>query len=619
MTGLNTGGNTITARQGNGSSSLNLINYLVTGPVFAGPKEQPFYCETTRFKLVDGTYLPEPLDEDCSVKTTVTYVYKSVTGDAFKPLPDRTQLPDDIATTAITTGEKVPYVVRVEAGTIDRGIYQIAMLHNPVSDPEPSPFRAARGWNKRMVYVFGGGCSGMYRQGARTATILDDQLVGQGYVVVANSLNVFANNCDDLLAAESMMMTREHAIELVGAPLYTLGWGCSGGSHQVLQISDNYPGLMDGIIPLCTSVDVYRLAQHVLDMRLLLNWFETPAGRALTQEQQHAVFGSQLESSVGATVSWDATSCDGAEGIPAGQIFDAKTNPTGIRCSLSDHQINALGRDPATGFAWSSLDNTGVQYGLTALQSGVISAAEFLSVNEQVGGYDEHGALSPKRAVAPAPGLEAIYRTGRLLTAEGGLKDVPIVELRNYSDMDASATHLKSATYALTERLERAVGGRANHVILLESHGNGYYSASRTGGDALSRYALGKMDQWLTALVADEGPGTQQEKVIRTKPEDLIESCYGENNTRIIEEQTFSGGKCNALYPTHPTPRMVAGGPLSQDVLKCQLKPVDGTGYGVDFSEADLARLNEIFPDGVCDWSKPGVGQVPLAGTWQSF
>ncbi len=26
-----------------------------------------------------------------------------------------------------------------------------------------------------------------------------------------------------------------------------------------------------------------------------------------------------------------------------------------------------------------------------------------------------------------------------------------------------------------------------------------------------------------------------------------------------------------------------------------------------------------MFPDGVCDWSQPGVGEQPLAGTWQEF
>ena len=32
-----------------------------------------------------------------------------------------------------------------------------------------------------------------------------------------------------------------------------------------------------------------------------------------------------------------------------------------------------------------------------------------------------------------------------------------------------------------------------------------------------------------------------------------------------------------------------------------------------------IAMEEEIFPEGVCDWSKPGVGQQPPKGTWQSF
>ena len=30
-------------------------------------------------------------------------------------------------------------------------------------------------------------------------------------------------------------------------------------------------------------------------------------------------------------------------------------------------------------------------------------------------------------------------------------------------------------------------------------------------------------------------------------------------------------------------------------------------------------KLRATFPNGVCDYSKPGVGQVPLAGTWLMF
>ena len=34
-------------------------------------------------------------------------------------------------------GRMVPFVVRVETGTINRGIYEIAVLHNPNTDPTP--------------------------------------------------------------------------------------------------------------------------------------------------------------------------------------------------------------------------------------------------------------------------------------------------------------------------------------------------------------------------------------------------------------------------------------------------------------------------------------------------
>jgi hypothetical protein len=64
---------------------------------------------------------------------------------------------------------------------------------------------------------------------------------------------------------------------------------------------------------------------------------------------------------------------------------------------------------------------------------------------------------------------------------------------------------------------------------------------------------------------------------------------------------------------------MVAGGPLTSDVLKCQLKPVDKGDYEVKFTPAEFVRLKTIFPEGVCDWSKKGLAQVPPAGVWQSF
>jgi len=69
----------------------------------------------------------------------------------------------------------------------------------------------------------------------------------------------------------------------------------------------------------------------------------------------------------------------------------------------------------------------------------------------------------------------------------------------------------------------------------------------------------------------------------------------------------------------HDDPRIVAGAPRTGDILKCRLKPVDAADYKVTFSAAEWARLGSIFPQGVCDWSRPGVGQKRLKDTWLAF
>ena len=616
VTGLKVGENMIAARQGSSSASLKVVNYPITGPVFAGAKEQPFICETSKFRLKDGTYLPEPKDANCSIDTVVTYVYKPLGGGDFKPLPSRKELPADVGQTTTTTGAKVPYVVRVETGTINRGIYEIAVLHDPSSESELSPVASPKGWNMRMAYLFAGGCGGMYRQGRYTQNVLSEQFTGLGYMTISNTLNVFANNCDDLLSAETAMMTRERAFELVGSPVFTVGWGCSGGSHQVLQVADNYPGILDGIMPMCTSVDFVRFGQNSSDVNLVFEWFKKPGAQGLTDEQRHAIAGVTLNtkpSQIGRSI---ATACPDV--VRMEDVFDPKTNPNGVRCMWSDHFANSVGRDPVTGFGRRLEDNIGVQYGLGALQNGVITVKQFLDLNEQIGGYDVNGDWAPERGAADIEGVKAAYRSGRVLNGGGGLKDIPILEQRNYSDKDPDANHLKAGTYAAAGRVARESGNRDNYVILLESHRDGFYSASGAG-DAMSRYAIGKMDDWLTAVSNDAGPGSKREKTIRNKPKDLVDSCFDLDGKRIIEHQTFSGGRCNELYPTYPSPRMVAGAPETQDVIKCQLKTIVDAELKAKFSPDEIARLKKIFPQGVCDWTKPGVGQEALAGTWQSF
>ena len=91
--------------------------------------------------------------------------------------------------------------------------------------------------------------------------------------------------------------------------------------------------------------------------------------------------------------------------MPADQVFNAVTNPKGVRCTLQDGNVNVLGTDPATGFAYRPLDNVGVQYGLEALNAGTITVDQFLDLNQQVGGYDVNGNPVAARTVGTDPGL----------------------------------------------------------------------------------------------------------------------------------------------------------------------------------------------------------------------
>jgi hypothetical protein len=631
--GLKPGENRVDVTGGKApAAQLALTNYPISGPIFSGPQEQPFICTTDKFKLPDGNTLGAPLDANCSAKTVVNYVYKSsdppapaatgrgARGSAFKPLASTTSLPADLAYTTTSTGRKTPYIVRVETGTINRAIYQIAVLHDPTTESEPTAFAPPKSWNQRLLYTFGGGCTGgWYKQGTSIGLgggILDDAALSKGYAEASATLNVFGNNCNDLLASETMMMVKERFIEAYGPPAMTLSEGGSGGSYQQLQISDNYPGLLDGIIPSLTFPDVMATVQILTDLQLLNNYF-TKHADALTESQKLAIAGvAELK---------NMTVAAGQAGrvnplvfcppeLPAPLRYDPVNNRKGARCDVFDHTINAYGRDPDTGFARRPLDNAGVQYGLAALNAGKINVEQFLDLNEKVGGYDNDGNMVATRAVADSLALRAAYRSGRITNGGGGLAAVPIIDSRPYRDQtDAGDFHLKYHSFSLRERLKRANGSTANEVMLSYAPGN----------TKIADYALAKMDEWVTKLHADptaaNSTGSVIDKIAKSKPGDLVDSCYGAQGERIIETQTFAGGKCNELYPTFPSPRMIAGAPPSNDVLKCQLKPIDFKDYQVALTDAQKSRLAAIFPAGVCNFAVKGVEQQPLAGSWQTF
>ena len=309
VSGLATGSNTITVqettRSGNPvpplQGSIQVTNYPRTGPMFSGPHETPYICQTAAFRLYpNGPFLGAATDANCSAATRVDYVYRPTTGTAFVALPSTTAVPANAATTTTTDGRTVPFIVRIETGTVNRAIYQTAVLHNPAAEATPNPVVHPSGWNGKLVYTFGGGCTGgWYRQGTNTGGVLDENILKQGYAMASSSLNVYGNNCQDVTPAESMAMVKERFIEAYGRPRYTIGWGCSGGSYQQYQIADNYPGLLDGILPGCSFPEVmFATVYSITDMRLLGNYFRNQAPGTFTNEQQRLVAGVQQWESI---------------------------------------------------------------------------------------------------------------------------------------------------------------------------------------------------------------------------------------------------------------------------------------------------------------------------------
>ncbi|MEU3020924.1 DUF6351 family protein [Nocardiopsis sp. NPDC007018] len=607
-----------------GEGRVVVTSHPAAGPVFAGPHQDPFVCQTGSFALAWGGDLGAPLDEDCSARTVAGYVYRSVDG-RFLPLPREDVLPSDVAHTTTSTGERVPYTVRVETGTANRAVYETAVLHDP-REPGPDPWNAPEGWNRRLVYTFGGGCpGGWFVQGARTAGVVDHGMLSQGYAVASASLNVFGNNCDDLLAAETMSAVKQRFVLSHGVPDHTLGWGSSGGAYQSHQIADNYPGLLDGIVVSQSYPDVGFSTVPAVTDALLLRTYAEAHPDALSREELRAVSGFGTWEGIGAMA--DAAARIDPRGVcpsalPAEERYHPRDHPDGARCDVFSHARNVYGTDPDSGTPRRPLDNVGVQYGLSALVDGVIDVDRFLHLNEHVGGFDGDGAVVPERTVGDASAVRSAHDSGRLLYGGGGLAEIPVVDHRPYQDHAPDGDiHMRYHSFSTRERLLAANGDADNHVMLVEEHSGGVFSADRP----VAGRALTELDAWVTAAgeLALEEPGTAPaDRLRRTRPEWLTDSCWVGDERVVAPQRPWPkgrGDRCADAFPTYGSPRTVAGGPLASDVVKCRLTPFDEAAHPAEFDERQAERAGEVFAEGVCDWSVPGEGQRPPRGTWQSF
>lgn len=657
------GTNSLSASIGSTGKREDLVitNHAIGGPVFSGPQLQPWPCTT------EANGLGPAIDAQCNAPTRYKFVYKDASSGEFKAY-DQVKPPAaaSIAKTTTDQGKTVPYIVRIETGTINRGIHDIAVLFDASNPPT-----SLAAWNGKLQWIFGCGaatshsqathrsCGYISPEGTPETQVLAaagaaDYAVSRGFAVVASTLTNNGNNMNTVVQAETIMMVKEHIIEQYGPIRYTIGQGGSGGAIAQHAIANQYPGLLDGLTVSQSFADVWGvLAVGPLDCGVLNNYFDNIAPALWSSvAQRDAVYGFGVgqpgESGTAHCHSamlafsqlWDPTRGEPTQltlqeviqqvvqqapplpCVPQDHVYGPTSNPSGVRCSAQDYMVNVFGRRPTSawgtveqqigrGFANRFLDRVGVQYGVKALQGGVITPEQFVDLNEKVGGWDIDAKWRPQRTEADLDAVSAMYRTGQLA---GGaqLATVPIIDYR--ADQTGPDIHTNLQTEIMRKRLLSANGTAANRAVWI-SPGSADPFPLPTSAYYMQLVPLHEvsflvMDEWLARVEADREKLPLAQKIIRNRPASAADGCFA--NGERADHNVCAG------YAIPSDPMLEAGMPETRDILKCQLKPLLRNDYSVVFTDTQWARLNNAFPAGVCDWSKPGVGQVPNI-PWLTF
>ncbi len=674
ITGLSDGHNELEVRyrdaNGNGvSDKVALTNYPISGPIFTGPQQQPFICRSQESGLgqplvdnhdgighpvFDATGALAGYSKTCAIPTRVSYFY--FTGSAFKPFDPATGFstpPPDLKTTPLH-GAAVPFVVRVEAGSINRFLYTMAMLA-PFPEPAGQPDTSA--WNRKLVYWLRGGIGIGHQQGL--AMWLNDNLsgserqlmpavLGQGFAVVSSSGNEAGVHYNMRLAEETALMTKERFIEAYGAPLFTIGMGGSGGAVQQYLFAQNNPRLLDGGVPIQSFPDMVTQTIPISDCPLLGQYFRDevtrdPSSQWASWRRQALIEGMNASDSAlnpltgvpGSTEcinGWRTAMPTVLNPVFKDPRFDSVAKAYGYPPSVFDQVkwthwndlANIYGTDSA-GFAPIPIDNVGVQYGLRAFALGDIDADEFLRINACVGSWKEQpdfvnwnaaldafdarnmqrsadcrepGGTPAARRAGDLSAMRAAYTSGHVFT--GARLAIPVIDLRPYLEPELNM-HNARQSFSVRARLLAANPRAAKRQVI-------WFTGSDTTLLQPVVDALGVMDNYLSGGEA---------------PAAFVDTCFDSAGARIasgpaVWDGVLDGrapGACTSVYPIHASPRMVAGEGIEGERFKCTLKPLatalaDGTyAPAAPFTPAQRQWLERIFPDGVCDYSRPDQGR----------
>jgi hypothetical protein len=205
--------------------------------------------------------------------------------------------------------------------------------------------------------------------------------------------------------------------------------------------------------------------------------------------------------------------------------------------------------------------------------------------------------------------MHAAYRSGMVFHGD---IDIPIIDWRNYLEpfLDMHNAH---QSFASRQRMLDWDGDASNQVIWFTD------TASPATRFDQTPMALQVIDRWMRNIAANP-----QRSVAENKPAVAVDSCFNAAGASIASgDGVWDGildgkpaGACTTAFPLHSTSRIVAGGPIEGGIFKCQLQSVDDAVarglYGAWSPDAaQIARLKQIFPTGVCDYRKRDAGLPP--------
>ncbi|WP_323752711.1 DUF6351 family protein [Marinobacter sp.] len=321
------------------------------------------------------------------------------------------------------------------------------------------------------------------------------------------------------------------------------------------------------------------------------------------------------------------------------------------------------------GFTGIPLDNVGVQYGLGALQAGTITGDQFLKLNRDIGGFDVDINYQDERTQGDLIAITNAYRTGAINTTEH-LNTVPIIDLRG---PDPGFAHDAFHSWQVRARLETTHGHARNQAIwygafpiagdtifttealLVMDNWLSQIESDDTSTPLPEKIVVNKpalaRDRCLSvsALFSDEGPKIPftgnivfpspilpglDLSLLNPLPAELgqiTDAVTGQVCGLNLGEAGLPSQILDPLAPITDairevqatvvqtrfgTPRTVAGDDITTMNNKCNLKPVDPADYpmnpvtGIFNSETFAEKVREVFPEGVCDFSKAPVGST---------